>query len=321
MILIGVDIGGTKIAGGVVDFSDRPTVLSKRVAPTPSSSPAAILSSVVTIIRELDNERRARSTRRALDPSPSLAGVGIGAPGVIDPEAGRVVAASDVLNDWVGATIAETIESEAGFAAFVDNDVRAMARAEARFGAGRTLDQCLYVSLGTGVGGAIGRRDGSGGSGVIRGSRGSAGEIAHLVAPTPGAVKCGCGHDQHLESIVSGPAMSAEYTRRVGERVDLRDVGRRLVAGDETARAVVQRAGRIAGEVLSGVVSAFDLDGVVVGGGAADVSPLLMDSLAASMTAGLWPPSRRAVIRRTELGDDAPIIGAALVAHEGLNIG
>lgn len=307
MILIGVDIGGTKIAGAVVRVADAASVLVRQTSPTPRTGPDAVLGCAVQMV----------ATLRAAASADVLA-IGIGAPGIIDTRTGRVTAASQILAGWAGTAVREPIQDATGLPVFVDNDVRAMARAEARFGAGRDLDRCLYVSLGTGVGGAIGVRETSGRHRILQGTRGTAGEIAHLVTPVPGAVACGCGQYQHLEAIVSGPAISAEYARRTGLHADLPEIACCLADGDDIACAVVTGAGAIAGSVLAGVVCAFDLDGVVLAGGALNVGVPLSESIAESLRANIWPRGCDVAIRCAAMGGDAPVIGAALVAHDAL---
>ena len=147
--------------------------------------------------------------------APPLA-LGVGAPGVIDRAAGRVVSATDVLPDWVGADVGSELERLCGCPVVVDNDVRMMAVGEALHGAGKAHGEALYVSVGTGVGGAI-WRDGE----VVRGPHSTAGEIAHLLVPAQGAVPCGCGRRDHVEAAASGPAIEAAHTARTGCQLEL----------------------------------------------------------------------------------------------------
>lgn len=310
MSFIGVDIGGTKIDAAVVGLAPAPRILLRERRATPTAGPRAVMACVLDVVKAL--RVRLTGVDAVID------AVGVGAPGIVDVQAGRVIAASRILTAWAGTEIAGPLHDALALPVFVDNDVRTMARAEAKLGAGRDLADCLYVAFGTGVGGAVSEHTDTGECRIRRGAHASVGEIAHLMSPVAGTIACGCGHRQHLESIASGPAISAEYSQRAGVDVDMHDVARRLAAGDALARTVVVRAGSVAGEILAGVVSAFDLDGVVLAGGALNVGTAFPEAIASSLRVHLWPRGRPLVVKQAALGADAAVVGAALLAHDSL---
>lgn len=304
-----VDIGGTKIAAArVVDIDGRapagvlPEVSGLTVRPTPAGGAAAILDAVAETVGEL------------IATTGPVAAVGVGAPGVIDAVEGRVVAATSVVPGWTGAEVRRELEARLGLPVAVDNDVRVMARGELLRGAGLGVDDLLFVSLGTGVGGGL-ARDRT----MVSGRHGSAGEIGHLLVPLHGAIPCGCGRTDHLEAVAGGPAIAARYAERVGlPRTDLRTVVARLHDGDSVAAEVVTEAARTLGRAVAGLVNAIDVQRVVVGGGVAQIGEVLFEPLAAAMRAELLLPLRDVVPVPARLGTDAPLVGAALLAAEHL---
>ena len=289
MSTVGVDIGGTKIAVGLLD--DDGTLSARDSAPTSTAGADAVLAQVSELVAGLGGTPTA---------------IGVGAPGVVDPVAGVVLSATEVLPGWQGARVRPELSRVAGLPVAVDNDVRAFAHAEARLGAGSPYRRVLFVSVGTGVGGAL-TEDGR----LLRGAHGSAGEIAHLLVSERGPIPCGCGRFDHLEAVVAGPAIAAAAGEATGPAVV-----ERMRAGDERARAAIGKAATVLGRALAGFVTAVDLDAVVVGGGVSRIGADLLDPLAEALRAEVRPPGRSMPVLPAALGPDAPVIGAALLARE-----
>lgn len=296
MSILGIDIGGTKIAAGILDGPGRALRGATRI-PTPRLGAESILSAVEELIAGMRADH------------PDITAIGIGAPGLVEPVSGRVLAASEIVPGWQGAEVGGRLRRATGLPVEVDNDVRAMAGAEAAFGAGSELGRVLYLSVGTGVGGALG----SSGR-LVRGARGSAGEIAHLTTPVHGPIPCGCGAFDHLESILAGPALEAAYAEETGQALPLREIAERVRedgGGAELPATLIYEAGR----VLGGFASALDLDAIVLAGGVARTGALLIDPLRRGLAASSWPRGRELPIVPARLGDDAAVIGAALLAR------
>ena len=299
--MIGVDIGGSKIAAALIG-SDGIVTRRMRIA-TPPGGAAAIIEAVVRLVREVAGSEKPLA-------------VGVGAPGVIDPKAGSVVAATDIVPGWAGAAVRDELEARLDLPVVVENDVRAMALGESVCGAGRGRQTVLFVSLGTGVGGAW-VRDGA----VVHGAHYAAGEIAHLLVPAMGAIPCGCGRSHHLEAVASGPAMEAAYAARTGRPpVGLDEIARRLRLGDQDAVAVIAEAAATLGRALAGLLAATDPDLVVIGGGASQIGDALLDPVRAALTAEALPSVRHTPIVLSALGGDAPLIGAALLATQHMGV-
>ncbi|WP_433221930.1 ROK family protein [Dactylosporangium sp. CS-047395] len=270
----GLDIGGTKIAAGLVSADGR-LLRSDRV-PTPRTGADTVLAAAADLAtRVMAGE--------------TVAGVGVGAPGVIDRVAGTVLSATDVLPGWAGAPVRPALERRLGRPVTVDNDVRAMALGEVRAGAARGHADVLFVSVGTGIGGALAHH-----GRLRRGPHGTAGEVGHLLAGQTGPIACGCGRTDHVEAVASGPA---------------------IAAGGPDA---LPRAAAVLGRALAGLVTALDVDAVVIGGGVAQAGAAFLTPLERALRAEVLPPLRAIPILGAALGADAPIVGAALLAADAL---
>lgn len=290
---IGVDIGGSKIAAALV--AGDGTVLGRAVRPTPASG--QVTDAIVDLIRGL---------------TPQPVPVGLAAPGVVDPSSGVIRSATAILPGWAGTPVAERLRERLGVPVATDNDARAMAYGEARAGAGRGYADALYVSVGTGIGGAI-YRDGR----VLRGPHLAAGEIAHLLVPaTDPTARCGCGRPGHLEAHASGPAIERAYRRLGGAPRKLPEIAQRQYLGDERAVAVIRLAAELTGRALAGLLAAIDGAAIIVGGGVAQIGAAFLDPLAAAFRAEALDPLRNLPVHPAQLGTDAPLIGAALYARE-----
>lgn len=342
-LAIGLDVGGSKIAAGLVRWDPEARadtergsdaapnkglvsgpavrVLDRRQAVTPAGADA-ILDTCARLIDELLGI--AETTEAAETAAGQrISAIGAGLPGVIDPVSGTVLAAGSTVPGWAGTPAAAALSRRTGLAVVVDNDVRMAAAGELACGAGRGQQRSLYLSLGTGVGGAI-VLDGR----LQHGTAGTAGELAHVAVSEPGVLPCGCGSRWHLESVASGPAIAAEFGQRSAAgpdsggtsgsgaqgHYDLRDVASALHAGDPVAAQVISRAARLAGAAIAGVVTLLDVDSVLLGGGAWRVGAALRQEFSRQLTADRWPIERRLEVAPASLGADAPIIGAAMTA-------
>jgi glucokinase len=301
--VIGVDLGGTKIAAGVVDGQLR--VVRRARTATPTQGPDAVIAAIVGVIRELEQGEVA---------------VGVGAPGPVHD--GIVMAAPNLAGWTAPVPLADRLGAALGVRVTVDNDATAGAVGEWTAGAGRGARNLLGVWLGTGVGGGL-VLDGV----PFSGSAGGAGELGHVVVQPGGAV-CGCGRRGCLEAYAGRAAMEGAVRARVaaGEQTVLTAImaekGRTRMTSGVWAKAL-ERGDAMAGELLEAAVAALgvavgsainllDLDTVVVGGGVADKlgDDLLVRIAAAAEPVLLVPAAPRRWVL-AELGDDSGIIGAA----------
>ena len=294
---LGVDIGGTKLAAAVVDVNGR--IVERFRRPTPrTGSGADVIAAIIDLIDEI----------RAGVP---IRSIGLGAKGVIDTEHGVVVDDGDTLPGWSGTDVAGPIVAATSLPVAVNNDVRVTALGEARRGAGIGIDRLLVAAIGTGVGGGL-----VFGGSLVTGRHGTTGEIAHLyVGSSVGggpALPCGCGRLDHLEAVAAGPAIAAEYGRRTGiTGLSLHDVAERMRDGDADARATIRDAARVLGLALAGFATSLDVDGVVIGGGVAQIGSEFFDPAAEAFADSAFSGVAGIAVLPAALGTDAPLIGAA----------
>jgi glucokinase len=303
VIALGVDIGGTKIAVGLVTLQG--TVLARVEAPTPAAKGQnRVLGAVEELGRRLiesyDGDRR------------DIVALGVGSGGVIDPKLRRVVATTDLMVDWKGAEIGARLESAFGLPVVVYNDVHAHAAGEAFFGAGRGQRIALVAGIGTGIGGAL-LIDGV----PQLGAHGAAGHLGHISAAAAAGMPCPCGRHGHLEAISSGTGLLALYRKNGGD-LSVRSA-REIVARldeDTIARGAVVTSATSLGTGLSDLANVVDPHIVIVAGGMSNAGQLWWESLRTSFDDGLLPILEGTPLVKAYLGEDAAIVGAARLALE-----
>jgi glucokinase len=298
---LGIDIGGTKIAAALVSPDGQARAL--RRVPTPKGQGAnAILDAMITLGKDV---------LAAASPPNATIAIGVGAAGHIDYTRGVVVYAADTLPGWGGAAVGATLQAALGLPVVVDNDVNAMALGEHRFGAGRRFPNALYVTVGTGVGGAI-----MFGGALWRGTSWSAGELGHLVLDVDGARQCSCGARGHVEAYTAGPAIAARYCQLADVTTfrDLHAVAALAQRGDAHAQQAIQEGAHMLGTALGGLLTVLDVDALIIGGGVAELGERWWQPLEAALHVSPLPGPQRMAFRRAELGNDAVVVGAAWLA-------
>ncbi|HEX4427730.1 MAG TPA: ROK family protein [Frankiaceae bacterium] len=288
--VLAIDIGGTKMAGALVDATGR--VHGRRQVAT-APDPAAALAQLV-------DEVLAGSAGVA------LAGVGAGCGGPMSWPAGVV----NPLNipDWrAGFPLREWLGNRVpGIPVRVHNDALCVVAGETWCGAATGLRDVLGMVVSTGVGGGL-VLDGR----LRDGASGNAGHIGHIIAE-PGGPVCGCGARGCLEAVARGPMVVAWAAERGCTARDGRELAQLARDGDEVALAAFDRAGSAVGRVVAGVVALLELDAVVIGGGLTSAGDLLFGPLQREYAAHAQLHYTRGVpVRATGLGQDAGLIGAA----------
>ena len=308
MILLGVDIGGTKIAAGVVD-GDTGAVLHCERTPTQAhEGGAAVLARAITLARTVVD-----AVNVPID------AVGIGAGGQIDYRTGVVLSATDILPGWAGVRLTEAFAAAFGVSAFADNDVNAFALGEHRFGAGRGATDAVYLALGTGVGGAIVTR-----GELHRGKRGTGGELGHMqmfwdssaAADTLESLTCGTAlADTYNEAARS---FNARNHKPVVSAKSAIEVGGAAQQGDAAALSAVRTLGESLGVGLASLANILDTERFVIGGGLLGLGDLLLNPARETFAQYVLPLYRDTVIVAAGLGRDSAVVGAACVALAGL---
>jgi glucokinase len=307
-LAIGLDIGGTKIAGAVVDA--RGTVVAEHVEPTPEESSGEAVTDVLLAMIE-----RFRSAH-------SVATIGVGAAGIVSWPAGVMLwAPNNAYRDW---PVREQLEKATSLPVIVDNDANVAALAEARLG--EPYPNMVLVTVGTGIGGGL-VLDGR----IYRGPTGLGAELGHIIL-NPDGPRCGCGNHGCFEAYASGTALTrmgrdaaaddpdgliARLGAEEGE-VTGHTVVKAVQQGDEIAKAVFARLGRWLGVGIASLANIFEVDAVVVGGGMVETGDLLLEPARAAAREFAYAPTARGVtpVVAATFGGDAGKIGAALLALE-----
>ena len=313
-VTIGVDIGGTKIAAGVVDGSGNILATARR--PTPRHDSGAVLNDVADVVNEL---------QAGVDGS--IVGVGVGVAGGVDQSRSMVYFAPNLA--WSQVPVRAVLEAATQLPVVVENDGAAAAWAETRFGAGVGLQHVVMVTVGTGIGGGI-VVDGH----VMRGAHGVAAEIGHLNAVPDGRL-CGCGRHGCWEQYASGNALVREARELASER--RQEAGALLALGDGTPEGVqgshitqaaqmgdpvaveaFANVGTWLGRGLADLTAIVDPDAVVIGGGVSEAGDLLLASARRTLSEKVFGGTNRPLpqLLVARLGNDAGIVGAADLARQ-----
>ncbi len=291
---IGIDVGGTKIAGGIVDL-DTGLILTRKVLPTAAERGGqAVLDDVLA----LDASLRAEAQRLDLP----ILGTGLGVCELVDPQ-GQIT--SDQTIAWIGLPIRERLGEHGP--AIVDADVRAHALAETRYGAGRNFRLCIFVTIGTGISSCL-VQDGH----PFAGAHGN----ALILASSPLTFTCAaCGALQQpiLEEFASGLALGERYQRATGiANARGEDVLTAAQAGDQIACEIVRSAGAALGVSIGWLVNVMDPEAVIVGGGLGTAGGLYWQAMVDSLREHIWAAAcRNLPVLMAALGPDAGLIGAA----------
>ena len=298
---LGIDIGGTKIAAGLVDEYGR--LQHHRQVPTPAQEgPEAILAAALAVAKAV------LSTTDTM-----VRSCGVATAGTVD-STGKILTATALLRNWAGADVGGHLRIALGVPVTVRNDVHAAGLAEARIGAARGARTALMIAIGTGIGGAI-LVNGA----IENGRTGTAGSLGHTPAPSSSGRLCSCGVPDHLEALSSGPAIEDAYQSRTGEKLGLRAIGALARDGNHYAQEVLSTAGSMVGRVLAGVANVIDPDVIVIGGGVSNLGTLLTDPISRAYRREALPGPATCRIEVAALGSHAGLVGAALdaIAHKG----
>jgi glucokinase len=292
---IGIDVGGTKIAGGLIDLCSGAVLARRHQQTLPQRGGAAVLDDVLAQAGQLAAEARRLGF--------SVAGIGVGLPQLVAPD-GRVESAH--LFDWRDLAAAERLSEIAP--ARLESDVRAAAVAEARFGAGRGHRIFCYVTIGTGMSFCL-MQNGS----PFHGARGYAIHFASMPQWTRCSA-CGAVHAPVLEDIAAGPGIAKAYGRRTGRNaVDAEAVLAAAAGGDADAVAVVSDAALATGALIGQMINMLDPAAVVIGGGLGVAGGLYGERLTGAIRQHVFVADARGLpILPAVLGSDAGIVGAGL---------
>ena len=308
---IGVDIGGTKIAAGVVDKDGRIVARTRR--PTPADDPSKTRDTIADAVRELASDY-------------AVVGVGLGAAGFVDEKRSTVMFAPNLA--WRDEHLGESLQHRLGLPVVVENDANAAAWAEVRFGAARGETHVVILTIGTGIGGGI-VFDGT----LLRGRHGLAAEVGHLNI-VPDGRRCGCGLQGCWEQYGSGRALVQQAREQATVSPLMAQEMRRLAGGHPQAITgpivtAAARAGDVAalqcfdelskwlGRGMAELAAILDPGMFVIAGGVSEAGELLRGRVEPVFRRNLIGRGHRpiAAVRIAELGNEAGLVGAADLAH------
>ena len=315
VLVLALDIGGTKLAAGVVTGDGR--VVSRSVIPAHAEQgPWSMIERHVDLGRQMVSEA-------GVDLS-AIAGVGIACGGPLDPDAGVILSPPN-LPGWDSIPLVQTVSERLGLAAAVENDATAGALAEWWFGAGRSrgVDDLVYLTISTGIGGGLVL-----GGRVYKGVAGNAGELGHLTVIYDGR-QCGCGRRGCLEAYASGTNIAARAREAIAAgdassltalpSVTAKEVAAHALAGDPLAGRIWDETMAMLGSGVANILDAFNPSLVVLGGGVTRVGDqLLVPVREAGLRDAMEPARRSADVVLTELGTDHDVMSAAVVAFDRL---
>lgn len=315
--ILGIDLGGTKVLAAVMDAEGRIVARSRAKTRAWRDDDQVFATIASTGRRALEAAGIAAS---------DLAAVGVAAAGPIDSDTGYIIEGANLRfkNFPLGPLLAE----EFGCPAIVENDVNAGAYGEFKAGAARGAKDVLCMFVGTGIGGGL-ILNGE----LYRGFSKGAGEIGHIIVKT-GGPRCGCGNRGCLESVASRTAMTRDIRKAIKrgyrgavsrqlarqDQLSGKDLRSAYDAGDKLVTKIVHRAAKLAGIGIGSLLNVFGPEMVVLGGGVVEAfgDDFVGRVESAARDIAFDINSRGARIARAELGDDAGVIGAAMLASESL---
>lgn len=295
----GIDLGGTKIEGVILDVSNDYKVVNRLRVPTEQEKGYQhILNQIVNLINQLKKES-------GISPQK----IGMGTPGALDPQTGALKNSNTQC--LIGKTIKKDIEALLGVPFVISNDANCFAMAEAKMGVVKDLDYTpkvvFGVIMGTGVGGGL-VINGE----VVDGLHGVAGEWGHNVLD-PNGVECYCGKTGCVEKVIAGPALERFYAEISGEKLSLKEIYMLYQLGnDDPSKATIDHLISNFGKAISVIINILDPEVIVLGGGVNNISEVTQNAKEAA-TPFVFNKEVRTAFLAPKLGDSAGVFGAALL--------
>jgi glucokinase len=317
-LILGVDVGGTKIAAAVV--TDEGKIISRGYGSTSAQAgPQVVIDNIFhTINRAISSSNVVLS---------QLSGIGIAAAGIIDSKKGKVIFSPN-LPGWHEVPLGDAVHQRFNVSTYLGNDASLAALGEWRFGVKKQVANLIYVTVSTGIGGGI-ICDGKLYTGVL----GVAGEVGHMTIDVNGP-RCNCGNVGCWETLASGTALAREAVKHIKEgastsivefaggdltRVDAKVVFEAAKQGDKLANQLIARLGYYLGVGLANLVNIFNPELILVGGGVAKMGDLLLEPAIRVVEERAFTTSATSVqIRPALLGDDSSILGAVAFVLDNL---
>jgi glucokinase len=301
--LIAVDLGGTNLKVALLDLNysikDK-EILSTRSFLEREELISGIVHSINRVMKYNDLDKTC------------IMGVGLGLPGPVDARAG-IVHFFPNIPGWREVRFRDILKARLSLPVFVDNDAKIMALAEHRIGAARGFNNVLCMTLGTGIGGGLIL-----GGKIYRGFNNAAGEVGHLPINEHGK-SCNCGSSGCLEAYIGNNRIMKQAREELKRNISLEELSALASKGNRVAVKIWRGVGWHLGFALAGVVNVLNLDAIVLGGGVANAGKVLFDSAREALgSQAMSVQGSHVKLFRAKLGNDAGLIGAAIMAREGI---
>lgn len=309
---LAIDLGGTELRAAVVEATGR--VAAFAATPTDAQGgPDAVIAQMVALLGEVRGEA----------PEVEILGLGVGAPGPLDPDAGIVVDAPTLLG-WRNVPLTSILSERLGLAVQLENDANAAALGEWHFGAGRGTQSMVFITVSTGVGGGV-IVDGH----LLHGRRGLAGEIGHM-AVSEQPVRCSCGGLGCWEAFASGTALAREASQLVAsggapeigrlagsDPVTGKHVAEAARQGDAPALKLLDEEARWLGVGLTNLLHLYSPERLILGGGVGSLLPMMQTRIESTIRERAMSAFREVPVVAAALGRNAGLVGAASLMLQG----
>jgi glucokinase len=311
--VVAVDFGGTNIRSAFFPAESIQPIKQIKIKTKAEEGPEAVINRMVGAIEEV-----APTQREGLR-------IGIASPGPLDPFRGIILSTAN-LPGWESIPLAEQISTRMHCPVVINNDANLAALGEWKHGAGRGVNDLIYLTISTGIGGGVitqGR--------MLLGARGLAGELGHMRVTQDGPM-CGCGQRGHIEAIASGTSIARIVRNRINageasiltdmiedlEELESVNIGIAAQEGDALAISAIENAGKAIGSHIASLVHAFNPDRIIIGGGVSQLGDLLFTPIRKTLAEEIIHPAYLQDLKviPAELGDDAGLIGAMVLARQ-----
>ena len=313
-LILGIDLGGTKILTAVANSQGKMLSRDHSITPAKKGHEAVIQSILESVYRALDQADVAVS---------ALTAIGVGAPGISNPETG-ILFTSPNLPGWRDVPLRDIVQEKLGKKAFLINDANAAALGELYFGAARGARNFIYITISTGIGGGIVIN-----GNIYNGAIGTAGEVGHMTIDDDGPI-CNCGNRGCWETLASGTALAREARHRIKEGVrtsileyaggDVEKVTAQVIhsaaeKGDSLGKELIARTGYYVGVGLANLINIFNPELIVIGGGLSNIGDMLLEPAFEVAGERAYKEAFQTVrFASAELGRNSGVLGAAAFA-------
>lgn len=303
--IISVDLGGTNLKLALLDLKYK--IIDKEILSTPTFVKREdLIKAIVDFVNKIIEDNRLNKQ--------NILGVGLGLPGPVNAACG-IVHFFPNIPGWKEVNLKDILKKRLGLPIFLDNDAKLMSLAEYKLGKAKGLKNIVCLTLGTGVGGGI-IIDGK----LYRGKDNASGEIGHIPINEKGP-HCNCGGIACLEAYIGNRRIIREAKKLFRRDISLKELSKLAKENNKKALSVWSKVGRRLGIALSGIVNLLNPDGIIIGGGLVGAGKILFNKVKKTLwNRAMSVQARHVKVFRAKLGNDAGLIGAAIMVKEGVSL-